>query len=203
MFSGWGLGFLDYDNDGWLDLILTNGHPDDTVDQRNRGVTFREPICLLHNREGRKFDNVSARAGPAFAKQYAARGMAIGDLNNDGFPDVVFTENGGSPHVLMNNAASGNHWLGLQLAPKRTNPAAVGAVIRWSINGKILSRQKAAGGSFLSSRDPREIIGTGNALIDWIEIRWPPPSRTIDRILKPQMDRYLVITEGRNPAART
>jgi hypothetical protein len=203
MFSGWGLGFFDYDNDGWLDLILTNGHPDDTVDQRNRGVTFREPLCLLHNREGRKFDDVSRQAGPAFTRQYAARGTAIGDLNNDGFPDFVFTENGGPPHLLMNNAVSGNHWLGLQLVARTANPAGVGAMIRWSVNGTVLSRVRTAGGSFLSTRDPREIVGAGRAVIDWIEIRWPQPSRAIDRILKPQMDRYLVITEGQYPAART
>ena len=68
MFSGWGLGFLDYDNDGWLDLVLTSGHPDDTVDERGRGVTYREPLFLLHNLEGRKLENVSDQAGSAFTK---------------------------------------------------------------------------------------------------------------------------------------
>ncbi len=203
MFSGWGLGFLDYDNDGWLDLILSNGHPDDTVDQRNRGVTYREPLFLLHNSQGKKLENVSKLAGPAFTEQYSARGMAVGDLNNDGFPDIVFTENGGPPHVLMNNAASGNHWLGLELIAKTANPAAVGAVIRWSVDGKVFSRVKTAGGSFLSSHDPREIIGAANSSIDWVEVRWPAPSHSVDRILRPQMDRYLPVIEGRNPVARS
>jgi hypothetical protein len=196
MFSGWGLGFLDYDNDGWLDLILSNGHPDDLVDQRSRGVTYREPILLLRNLKGEKLDNVSELGGDAFRKDYSARGLAIGDLNNDGYADIVFTENGGPPHVLINNATARNHWLGLQLAPKTTNPAAAGAIIRWSIGGKVFSRLKNAGGSFLSSNDPREIIGAGKEKIDWVEVQWPAPSHRVDRITAPQMDRYLTVTEG-------
>jgi hypothetical protein len=200
MFSGWGLGFLDFDNDGWLDLVLTNGHPDDTVDQRNRGVTYQEPLRLLRNIEAHKLEDVTAQAGPAFTKSYSARGMAIGDLNNDGFSDIVFTENGGPPHVLINNAVSRNHWLGLQLRTRTANPAAVGAIIRWSTGGKVFSRMKTAGGSFLSTRDPREIIGSGNLAIDWLEVDWPAPSHAVDRVLKPAMDRYLVVTEGQSRA---
>jgi len=196
MFSGWGLGFLDYDNDGWPDLILSNGHPDDLVEQRSRGVTYREPILLLRNLGGAKLENVSDSAGDAFHKDYSARGLAIGDLNNDGYPDIVFTENGGPPHVLINNATAKNHWLGLQLAPKTTNPAAAGAIIRWSIGGRVFSRLKNAGGSFLSSSDPREIIGAGKEPIDWVEVRWPAPSHRVDRITEPKMDRYLMVTEG-------
>jgi len=196
MFSGWGLGFLDYDNGGWPDLILSNGHPDDLVEQRSRGVTYREPILLLRNLCGAKLENVSDSAGEAFHKDYSARGLAIGDLNNDGYADIVFTENGGPPHVLMNNAVSKNHWLGIQLKPKTANPAAVGAVIRWSIGSKVFSRLKNAGGSFLSSNDPREIIGTGKAQIDWVEVQWPRPSHRVDRITAPRMDRYLTVSEG-------
>ena len=196
MFSGWGLGFLDYDNDGWLDLILSNGHPDDLVDQRSRGVTYREPILLLRNLKGEKLENVSESAGDAFRKDYSARGLAIGDLNNDGYADIVFTENGGPPHVLINNTVARNHWLGLRLLPRTANPAGAGAIIRWSIGGKVFSRLKNAGGSFLSSNDPREIIGAGKAQIEWVEVKWPAPSHRVDRITAPQMDRYLTITEG-------
>lgn len=144
-------------------------------------------------------ENVSADAGPMFAKKYSARGLAVGDLNNDGFPDVVFAENGGPVHVLMNTAASGNRWLGLVLKPKTTNPEATGAVIRWSVGGKVFSRLKTAGGSFLSSHDPREILGAGKGNIDWVEIKWPAPSRRVDRIAKPAMDRYMTVTEGAGP----
>lgn len=196
LYSGWGLGFLDYDNDGWPDLILSNGHPNDLIDQSNLGFTYREPILLLRNIHGEKVENVSEGAGDAFRKDYAARGLAIGDLNNDGYPDVVFTESGGPVHVLMNNAAVKNHWLGLLLVPKTTNPAAAGAIIRWSSDGKVFSRLKNAGGSFLSTNDPREIIGAGTTPIEWVEVQWPAPSHRVDRITAPQMDRYLTLTEG-------
>ena len=199
MFSGWGLAFFDYDNDGWPDLILANGHPDDTVDERHRGVTYREPLVLLRNADGRSFENMTEVAGPAFKRCYPARGLAVGDLNNDGYPDIVFTENGGPPHLLMNSTGKANQWLGLQLVPKIANPDAIGTVIRWSVDGKVYSRTKIAGGSFLSSRDPREIIGTRKSALDWVEIHWPPPSRTVDRILKPRMNEYIVVDEGKYP----
>lgn len=196
MMSGWGLRFFDYDNDGWLDLILSNGHPDDLIEQRHTGATYRQPILLLHNRMGAKVENVSDSAGPAFSREYSARGLAVGDLNNDGYPDIVFTENGGPVHILMNTAQSENNWIGLKLGAKTANPAAAGAVIRWSIAGKVFSREKTAGGSFLSSQDPREIIGAGKNQIDWVEVRWPRPSHLVDRIVHPQMNRYIIITEG-------
>ena len=196
MMSGWGLRFFDYDNDGWPDLILSNGHPDDAVETRNAGIGYRQPILLMHNMAGAKMDNVSAEAGPAFEKKYSARGLAVGDLNNDGYPDVVFAENGGPVHVLMNTASSGNHWVGLILRPKTTNPDATGAVIRWSVAGKTFSLLKTAGGSFLSSHDPRPILGAGRNQIDWIEITWPLPSHRVDRINKPTMNRYMTVVEG-------
>jgi hypothetical protein len=202
LLSGWGLGFLDYDNDGWQDLILTHGYPDDMVDERHRGVTYREPILLMRNPDGRKLENMADSAGPAFHKTYAARGLAIGDLNNDGFPDIVFAENGGPPHLLMNHAIAKNHWLGLQLRAKTANPSAVGAVIRWSVGGKEFSRVKTAGGSFLSTRDPRELIGAGKSTVDWIEVKWPSPSRSVDRISNPRMDHYIVVSEGQFPATK-
>jgi enediyne biosynthesis protein E4 len=202
MFSGWGLNFLDYDNDGWLDLILSHGYPDDMVDERHRGVTYREPVLLLHNSDGRRLENVSESAGSAFKGLYAARGLAIGDLNNDGYPDIVFAENGGRPHILMNNATAKNHWLGLRLEAKVANPSAVGAQIRWSVGGKVFFRTRGAGGSFLSTRDPRELIGVGKLQIDWVEVKWPGPSHAVDRVEAPVMDQYLTITEGLSPSAK-
>jgi len=121
-------------------------------------------------------------------------------LNNDGYLDVVFTENGGPPHVLLNTGLSKNNWLGVTLRAKTTNPDATGAKLRWSVAGKIFSRLKTAGGSYLSSQDPREILGAGKGQIDWVEVRWPKPSSQVDRILKPAMNRYMVITEGQSPA---
>lgn len=203
LLSTWGIKFVDYDNDGWLDLILCNGHPDDTADQRQNGIHYRQPLLLLHNNAGRSVENVSSLGGTAFDKAYTARGLAIGDLNNDGYPDVVFTENGGPAHILINNADFGNNWLGLKLEPKRANPAAAGAIIRWRIGGRTLVRLKSAGGSFLSSHDPREIIGASKDTIDWVEIQWPRPSDRIDRILRPEMNRYITVTEGQSSDSRS
>jgi enediyne biosynthesis protein E4 len=194
MVSGWGLRLFDYDNDGFLDLIQVNGYPDDRIDERHRGVSYREPLFLFHNVKGTKLDNVSNAAGPAFQQVYAGRGLAVGDLNNDGYPDFVFTENNGPPHVLMNTGIAGNNWLGLDLKATKSNPAAVGAVIRWRIGAKTHTRIKSAGG-FLSSQDPRELLGAGKNEIDWVEVQWPAPSHSVDRIEKPAMNRYLRVVE--------
>jgi enediyne biosynthesis protein E4 len=198
MLSTWGLQFFDYDNDGWLDIVLCNGYPDDTADERDNGITYRQPILLFHNSVGTKMENVSRLAGPAFGKRYTARGLAVGDLNNDGYPDVVFTENGGPPHVLMNTGGE-NQWVGLKLEARKANPAAVGAVIRWHIGNETFSRLKTDGGSFLSSRDSRVILGAGKGEIDWIEVQWPRPSEQVDRIDRPRMNHYVTVKEGQNP----
>jgi len=196
LLSGWGVRFFDYDNDGLVDLILANGHPDDLVDRRMRGVTYREPLLLFHNEGNGKMADVSKTAGEAFQQKYAARGLAVGDLNNDGYPDVVVGINGGEPLVLCSSAGSGNNWMGLKLVGTRANPTATGAFIRWSANGQIHSRLKTAGGSFLSSHDPREILGLGKAnKVDWVEISWPKPSTRVDRLTAPPANQYLTIVE--------
>ncbi|MGH9338065.1 MAG: CRTAC1 family protein [Acidobacteriota bacterium] len=197
LLSGWGLKFLDYDNDGWQDLILANGHPDDLVDNRIQGVTFKEPLLLFHNDRDGKMSNVSESAGEAFRRNYSARGLAVGDLDNDGYPDVVVAMNGGPPLVLYNNGQSKHNWIGLNLRGSTANPAATGAVIRWSVDGVVHTRLKTAGGSYLSSGDPREIIGLGKAAsVDWLEIRWPKPSTRVDRFPVVPINRYLSVTEG-------
>ena len=197
MLSGWGLGFLDYDNDGLIDLILANGHPDDLVDERHWGVTYREPLLLFHNSGDGKMINVSSGSGEPFRKDYSARGLAIGDLNNDGYPEAVLTENGGALHMLLSNAESKNNWVGLRLVGTTANPAATGAIFKWSVNGQVNSRLKTAGGSYLSSRDPREILGIGKATrIDWLEIHWPKPSSRVDRFTDVPIDRYVTVVEG-------
>jgi enediyne biosynthesis protein E4 len=198
LLSGWGLKFFDYDNDGFVDLILANGHPDDLVDMRTKGVTYREPLLLFHNEAGKTMTNVSPSAGAAFSDVYAARGLAVGDLDNDGFPDVVVGVCGGKPLVLYNTAQSGNRWVGLKLKPVVAAPGAAGALIRWSANGVIHTKLRTAGGSYLSSHDPREILGLGKASkADWIEVRWPSPSGRVDRIQNVTPGRYLEFEEAK------
>ncbi len=198
LLSGWGLKFFDYDNDGLIDLILANGHPDDTIDNRGRGVTAKESLLLFHNSGAGKMVNVSASSGEVFAKRQAARGLAVGDLNNDGYLDVVVGVNGDAPMVLLNNAESRNNWVGLALESKMANPNAIGAIIKWSVNGRVQSRLKTGGGSFMSSHDLREVIGIGKATnLDWVEVHWPRPSAVVDRLTDLPLNRYVKVVEGK------
>jgi hypothetical protein len=193
--SGWGLKFFDYDNDGAIDLILANGHPDDRIETRTAQVKYKEPILLFHQ-EAAKLLNVSAQAGPAFTKSYAARGLSAGDFNNDGLIDILIGTNGGRPLLLRNVSNIGNHWLGLRLEGVNCNRDAIGAKIRWSAGGAVRSRLKNNGGSYLSSHDPREVLGVGNAAkIEWVEITWPKPSGRVQRIENPPLNRYLTVRE--------
>ncbi|MBB6146169.1 hypothetical protein HNQ77_004141 [Silvibacterium bohemicum] len=195
--SGWGLKFFDYDNDGDLDLILANGFPDDLVDEISSKVTYREPLLLFH-REGKTFRDVSAEGGPAFAKNYAARGLAIGDFNNDGAVDALVSVNDGAPVLLKNTAAAGRHWLGVHLVGKKSNSDAVGARIVYQAGDLKRSRTKVGGGSFLSSHDPRLVLGIGERTrIDWIEVHWPLPGGGVERFTDLPIDRYVRIIEGR------
>jgi hypothetical protein len=194
--SGWGLKFFDYDNDGDLDLILANGFPDDLVDEISSKVTYREPLLLFH-REGKRFRDVSAESGPAFAKNLAARGLAIGDFNNDGAVDVLISVNDGAPLLLKNTAARGNHWLGVSLAGRKSNPDAIGARVVYQAGDLKRSRTKVGGGSFLSSHDPRMVLGLGTRTkIDWLEVHWPQPGGGVERFTDLPIDRYISIVEG-------
>jgi hypothetical protein len=196
LMSGWGVKFFDYDNDGNLDLFLANGHPDDKVEEHFTSVKYKEPLLLLHN-NGKSFEDVSSNAGPAFKQAFAARGMAIGDFDNDGATDVLVAVNNGAPVLLKNVAAHGNHWLGLRLIGKSCNPDAVGARITWQTGDLKRSRLKTSGGSYLSSHDPRDILGLGpHTKIDKLEVRWPLPSQRVDTFTNVAVDRYITLVEG-------
>jgi enediyne biosynthesis protein E4 len=197
LLSGWGLKFFDYDNDGLVDLFLANGHPDDMIEKYSQQVRYREPLLFFRN-DGTKLTNVSQEAGPVFQKMFPARGLAVGDYNNDGRIDVLIGNNGGAPVLLRNNAGAGHHWLGLTLQGTGCNRDAVGATIAWSAGGKTRSRLKASGGSYLSSHDMREVLGLGAAAkVDWIEIKWPQPSGRVERFTDVPIDRYVTIIEGK------
>jgi hypothetical protein len=194
--SGWGLKFFDYDNDGDLDLILANGFPDDLVDQESHYVTYKEPLLLFHN-QGKTFQNVSEQSGPIFTRSFAARGLAIGDFNNDGAVDVLISVNDAAPVLLRNRVGMRNHWLGVDLVGRKCNPDAIGARLTYQAGDLTRSRMKVGGGSFLSSQDPRMVLGLGQRQkIDWVEVRWPLPSGRVERFTHLPVDRYVTLVEG-------
>jgi hypothetical protein len=177
---------------------LANGHPDDMIDNYSQQVHYKEPLLLFHQGVDGKLANVSPEAGPVFAKIFAARGLAVGDYNNDGALDVLVANNGGAPVLLRNNAAKGRNWLGIKLEGVTCNRDAIGAKIVWTAGGKTIRRLKNNGGSYLSSHDPREILGIGPATkIDELEIHWPAPSKRIDKFTNLAVNRYLHIVEGK------
>jgi hypothetical protein len=190
MYSGWGVKFFDFDLDGQPDLMVVNGHPDDLIERISDNLSYREPLLLFHNEAG-KFVSMGARAGVAFEKNYPARGLAVGDLDNDGRPDVVVALSGEGPLVLRHRGGE-NHWIGLDLRGD-----AIGATISWSVGGRTRSRLKTAGGSYLSASDPRELLGLGKAdAADWIEVRWPEPGGGADRFEHVAANRYYSLKRG-------
>jgi hypothetical protein len=196
LMSGWGVKFFDYDNDGNLDLFIANGHPDDLIEKIYDSVTYREPLLLFHNTVG-ALRNVSHESGPAFNRQLSARGLALGDFDNDGAVDVLISNNDSAPVLLKNTSTAGNHWLGLKLTGKKCNPDAIGARVRWQAGSTKRGMMKVGGGGYLSSHDPRVVLGIGkNEKFDWIEIRWPGPSTLVQRFADLPLDRYVSIVEG-------
>jgi enediyne biosynthesis protein E4 len=196
LLSGWGLKFFDYDNDGEIDLLLCNGHPDDKVEERLSNVQYREPMLLYRN-AGRGFQNVSDHSGPVFSSLLAARGLAVGDFNNDGAADVLITQNNDAPLLLQNNTGRQNHWLGVRLVGRKANIDGIGAAIRYRSGDLERHQFKVGGGSYLSSHDPRMILGIGQrAKMDWIEVKWPQPSGATERFTDLPIDRYITIVEG-------
>ncbi|HEX8175773.1 MAG TPA: CRTAC1 family protein [Pyrinomonadaceae bacterium] len=196
LLSGWGLKFFDYDNDGDPDILLANGHPDDMIDAQVSSVKYREPLLMFEN-TGRVFRNVSAQSGAAFGRDYPARGMTVGDYDNDGDLDALISNNGEAPLLLRNEGGNRNNWLGLQLVATKSNASAAGALITWrAAGGAKWTRLKTSGGSYLASHDPREILGIGRAAkFESVEIRWP--SGAVDRLTNLPLNTYVVVVEGK------
>jgi len=193
--SGWGTKFFDYDNDGDLDIFLANGFPDDVVVSYSSRVKYREPLLLFHNSGGR-FVDVSRESGPIFQKMLAARGLAVGDFDNDGGADLLIAVNNGAPVLLHNNVGKNNHWLGVKLVGTKANRDAIGARLTYQSDDWKRSRTLVGGGSFMSSHDPRLILGLGSRTkIDSLEIQWPLPGG-VDRLTNLPIDRYITIIEG-------
>jgi hypothetical protein len=161
-------------------------------------VKYKEPLLLYHQGKDGKLHNVSQTAGPVFQKDFAARGLAVGDFDNDGALDVLIGVNGGPPVLLRNNAAAGNNWLGLKLEGVTCNRDAIGARMIVKAGGAVITRLKNNGGSYLSSHDLREVLGIGAAThVDELEIHWPAPSKHIEKLTNLTPNRYIHVVEGK------
>jgi hypothetical protein len=170
--SGWGVRFIDYDNDGWKDLLITQGHDLDTIQLNFPNLRYREPMLLARN-TGQKFVDVSSQSGDIFQKAWVGRGLALGDIDNDGRLDAVVTGNDGALYVLHNATPTQNHWLTLLLIGHKSNRDAIGAEVKITTAKGIQMATVTTAGSYLSSSDKRVHFGLGSEKTATVEIRWP------------------------------
>jgi len=196
-FLGWGTAFFDYDNDGWKDLIIANGHVYPTVDRMSWGTTWAQRPLLFHNVGGKQFDLMPAVEGTALAHTYVSRGLAVGDLFNDGKLDAVINVLDASPALLRNVSPDKHHWIELKLVGGPHSPRdAVGATVYLTANKMRQRGDVISGGSYASTSDPRLHFGLGDStVIDAVEVHWP--SGTKESFSIPQIDRIITLTEGK------
>ena len=194
-FTGFGADWIDYDNDGWLDLFITNGAVNTIESQRGQPVPFRMKNLLFHNSGSRRLIDVSAEGGPAFAADYTGRGAAFGDIDNDGDSDVVVTNNGGPARLLINQSAGGAHWIQVRL-DQPGNRHGIGALVGVERTGKpTLWRRVKTDGSYASASDSRIQAGLGPSdAVTAIVVHWPDGQR--ERWDGVQADRLITLRRG-------
>ena len=195
-FLGWGTAFLDYDNDGWKDLLEVNGHVYRNADTNNWGTSWAERPLLFHNIEGKRLEPVAAVEGTGLAEAMASRGMAVGDLFNDGRMDAVVNNMDSVPALLVDVDANKNHWVAFKLVGGPKSPRdAIGATLWLTANGMRQRADIFSGGSFASTSDMRPHFGLGAATkVDGLEVHWP--SGAVEQFAVPQVDRIVTLTEG-------
>ncbi|MGB7434408.1 MAG: CRTAC1 family protein [Candidatus Acidiferrum sp.] len=199
-YLGWGTMFFDFDNDGWPDLLVVNGHVYPEVDQAHLGSDYQEPRILYHNKGNATFEDISATAGPGITVPKSSRGMAVGDLWNDGRISAVVSNMNASPSLLVNQIRYDHHWVTVQTNGRKSNRDGLGAKIRVKAGGRILVDEVRSGSSYLSNSDRRVHFGLGSiSKIDWIEIRWPSGIKEVFE--SPPADRILSLTEGQGKSA--
>jgi enediyne biosynthesis protein E4 len=201
-FLGWGAGFIDFDNDGWKDLFIANGHVYPQVDQHDWGTSFAQRPLLFRNTHDGKFDLVPAVEGSGLARLLTARGAAFGDLFNDGRVDVVINNLDGTPTLLRNVNPDHHHWVEFHLIGGPKSPRdAVGATVYLTAGGITQRGDVLSGGSFASSNDPRVHFGLGGAAaIGEVEIRWPGGGA--EKLAGPRTDCIYTIEQGRGITGR-
>lgn len=186
--SGWGVKFFDYDNDGWRDIIVAQGHVLDKVRLYYPNLHYHEPPLLVRN-TGKRFVNVSAQSGSVFHQRWVGRGLAVGDINNDGKVDVVINTNNDSAHVLINQTPTSNHWLSIKLRGVKSNRDGIGARIKVATESGDRYATVSTSGSYLSSSDRRVHFGLGPSEMDVVvEIHWPSGIHQTLKNVKPDQE---------------
>jgi len=198
-YLGWGTMAFDFDNDGWPDLLLVNGHVYPEVDKQNLGSSYQEPRILYHNLGNGTFADISATAGPAIVTVASSRGLAVGDLWNDGKISAVISNMNAAPSLLVNQVRSGNHWVGIRAVGTRSNRDGIGARITLRVGSRIMVDEVRSGSSYDSNSDMRVHFGLGAATkIDSVEVRWP--SGLVERFENLKVDAIQTVTEGSGSA---
>jgi hypothetical protein len=192
----WGTAFVDLTNDGWLDLITVTGHVYPQVDQLPSGGGYRQPKLLQMNQKDGTFCDASDQAGEALKERRVSRGLAVGDLFNDGNMDVVIEDLDGKPMILRNHGVPGNHWVSFELDGTKSNRLALNARIKIVAGGMTQTGEIHSGGSYLSQSDLRVHFGVGSATkIDKVEIHWP--SGLVENLTNVAADQHYNVLEGK------
>ena len=200
-YLGWGTMFFDFDNDGWPDLILANGHVYPEVEKFHLGGEFKEPRILYHNNGDGTFAEVSARAGPGITDTSSARGLAVGDLWNDGRLSVVINNMNAEPSLLVNSVRSPNHWIVFKTLGTRSNRDGIGAKITVTIGRRKMIDEVHSGSSYISQSDIRVHFGLGSATkVDCVEVRWP--SGLVEHYYDLPLDMIHALKEGSGTAIK-
>ena len=192
-----GGGFFDYDNDGWLDLFIANGHVYPEMESIDPQTHFKQINTLFHNEGNGKFVETTKQSGDGFKTPYAGRGVAFADFDNDGFLDIVVGNNGDPPLLLHNSGGTGNHFVNFRLMGTKSNRDAMGARVRIVAGGLSQIREIAGGGSYLSQSDLRANFGLGKATrVETVEIRWPSGLKQVFHDV--EADKFYLVVEGKD-----
>ncbi|MFZ0772112.1 MAG: CRTAC1 family protein [Candidatus Sulfotelmatobacter sp.] len=198
-YLGWGTMFFDFDNDGWPDLILVNGHVYPEVDAQHLGSSYKEPRILYHNNGDGTFTDISASAGAGITTVASSRGLAVGDLWNDGRMSVVISNMNAVPSLLVNQVRTPNHWTAIHTVGTKSNRDGIGARVSARTANRILVDEVRSGSSYISNSDMRVHFGLGAAAkIEWVEIRWP--SGLVEKFTDLGVDAIHTLKEGTGAA---
>ncbi len=201
-YLGWGVTFVDVDNDGWPDLLLVNGHVYPEVDSQHLGSNFKEPKILYHNNGNGTFTDISANAGPGITAVSSARGLAAGDLWNDGRMSAVISNMNAPPMLLVNDVHNGNHWIAFHTVGSKSNRDGIGAKITVKAGTRTFVDEVRSGSSYISNNDMRVHFGLGStAKIDSVQVRWP--SGLLERFENLSVDSIHKLREGSGAPANS